>query len=242
MPLHRQHIERRMGSMRSFPTSLRHVRPVQPLAFPASDPEWKMNESKRHALICDLVYRLFKDIVGDTCAVGCDQFVYFDGEDPKKRLAPDAFVKLGVTDSLFDSWQTWEHGSPELCVEIVSPSDTGEYLPLKMKMRRYHALGVQELIVFDMEREVGTRLRAFDRIDGDLVERVVDAETTPCVTLTNASTMRFDWFLAPADDMPLALRLRKNDVTMLTLTERLEVLRKENESLARENEKLKQKR
>lgn len=198
-----------------------------------------MNESKRHALICDLVYRLFKDVVGDACAVGCDQFVYFDGEDPKTRLAPDAFVKLGVKDSLFDSWKTWELGSPELCVEIVSPSDTGEYLPLKTKMTRYHALGVEELIVFDMEREPGSRLRAFDRIDGDLVERVVEAETTPCVLLSNAYQERFDWFLAPADDIPLALRLKKNETVMPTLTERIALMRKENEALARENEKLK---
>lgn len=238
-----------MGSMRSLPTSIRHVRPVQPLAFPASDAEWKMNESKRHALICDLVYRLFKDVVGDACAVGCDQFVYFDGEDPKKRLAPDAFVKLGVKDSLFDSWKTWELGAPELCVEIISPSDTGEYLPLKTKMTRYHTLGVEELILFDMEREPGARLRAFDRIDGDLVERIVDGETTPCITLTNAYEERFDWFLAPADDIPLALRLKRNDVVMKTLTERLDEARKEAESLevrnaalSRELEELKKQR
>lgn len=201
-----------------------------------------MNESKRHALICDLVYRLFKDVVGDACAVGCDQFVYFDGEDPKKRLAPDAFVKLGVKDSLFDSWKTWKLGSPELCVEILSSSDTGEYLPLKTKMTRYRTLGVEELILFDMEREAGGRLRAFDRVDGDLVERIVDGETTPCLTLTNAYEARFEWFLAPADDIPLALRLKKNDAVMATLTERLESMRKANEALARENERLKKKR
>jgi hypothetical protein len=218
------------------------VRPVQPLAFPASDPEWKMNESKRHALICDLVYRLFKDVVGDASAVACDQFVYFDGEDPKNRLAPDAFVKLGVKDSLFDSWKTWELGSPELCVEILSPSDTGEYLPLKTKMTRYRTLGVQELILFDMEREPGSRLRAFDRIDGDLVERVVDAETTPCVVLTNAYDARFDWFVAPADDIPLALRLKKDDVMMQTTTERLDAMRAHNQALERELAKLKKKR
>ncbi len=201
-----------------------------------------MNESKRHALVCDLVYRLFKDVVGDACAVGCDQFVYFDGEDPKKRLAPDAFVKLGVKDSLFDSWTTWELGSPELCVEIVSPSDTGEYLPLKTKMTRYHALGVQELILFDMERGPGSRLRAFDRIDGDLVERVVDAETTPCIVLMAAYETKLDWYLAPADDIPLALRLKQNDAVMPTLTERIDVLRKQNKTLEDENEKLKKKR
>ena len=208
-----------------------------------------MNESKRHALVRDLVYRLFKDVVGESSAVGCDQFVYFDGEDPKKRLAPDAFVKLGVKDSLFDSWKTWELGSPELCVEILSPSDTGEFLPLKTKMTRYRTLGVQELVLFDVEREPGHRLRAFDRIDGDLVERVVEGERTPCVILTNAYEARFDWFLAPADDIPLALRLEKNGVVRPTPAEYIDALRKHtdaleraNEGLAHEIDKLKKKR
>ncbi len=211
-----------MGSMASLPTSLRHVRPVQPLVFPTSDPEWTMNESKRHARVCELLYQLFKNIVGDASAVGADQFVFYDGEDPKKRLAPDAFVKLGVKDSLFDSWKTWEHGAPELCIEVISPSDTDEYLPLKTKMTRYRALGVRELILFDVERRPGERVRAFDRLDGDLVERVVDDETTPCVVLRQAFDVRYDWFLGPADDIPLALRLGVDGVPLATLAERLD--------------------
>ena len=184
-----------------------------------------MNESKRHARICELLYQLLKHVFGDASAVGADQFVYWDGEDPKKRLAPDVFVKLGVKDSLFDSWKTWEHGAPELCVEVLSPSDTGEYLPLKTKMTRYRALGVRELVLFDLELEAGRRLRVFDRIDGDLVERVVDGEATPCVVLSEASGVAYDWFLAPADDIPLALRLNERGVPIATLAEQVDAAR-----------------
>lgn len=76
-------------------------------------------------------------------------------------------------------------------------------------MQRYHALGTSELVVLDTEARVGTRLRAFDRIDGDLVERVVDGETTPCLTLARSHGERFDWIIAPspADGLDVSLRL-----------------------------------
>jgi Uma2 family endonuclease len=44
----------------------------------------------------------------------------------RRCLAPDGFVKLGVPRDVLDSWKTWERGVPELCVEILSPSDSKE--------------------------------------------------------------------------------------------------------------------
>ena len=56
-------------------------------------------------------------------SVGCDQFVYLDASDPRRCLAPDGFVKLGAPQEMFASWRVWEKGAPELCIEVLSPSD-----------------------------------------------------------------------------------------------------------------------
>ena len=237
MRLHRQHNERRMGSMRSLPTSLRHVRPVQPLAFPASDPEWHMPESKRHRILCDQLFELFKRLVAPENAVGSDQFVYFDAANPKRCLAPDAFVKVGVRDSNFDSWKTWEHGAPELCVEVLA-RDTSEYLSMKEKRARYRALGVRELVVFNFSAREGKRLQVFDRIRDDLIERVVVRESTPCLVLGELLGHRHDWFVGPAESLPAALRLKARR-PLPTAGEREGDLKRRNAQLERELAKLK---
>lgn len=193
--------------MRSVePDGIRYVRPIRPVDFPASDPDWDMGEGKRHQLFCDLLKQVLAVAAGPGASVGCDQFVYFDASNPQRKCAPDAFVKLDVPDELFDTWRTWEKGSPELCVEILSESDTREKLTLDEKLHRFHVMGVAEVVAFDVEAPIGRRLRAWDLVDGDLVERIVEAEATPCRTLGL-------WFvLAPCADPPLevALRLAEN--------------------------------
>jgi Uma2 family endonuclease len=82
---------------------------------------------------------------------------------------------------MFDSWKTWERGVPELAVEIVSPNDRP--VPWESTLERYHELGVAELVRFDPEAPRGSRLRAWDRVDEDIVARVVEGERTPCLTL-----------------------------------------------------------
>jgi hypothetical protein len=193
------------------PADLRHLRPVKALPFPASDPEWEMSESKRHARMCELLYLVLRHALGDGHSVGSDQFVYFDASNPQRKCAPDAFVKLGVPDTLFDSWKVWERdrGTPDLCVEILSPSDTREKLTWEEKLERYFALGARELVAFDADAPVGARLRAWDRIDDDLVEREIVGESTPCATLGA------HWVIVPSrepggEDLPAALRLARD--------------------------------
>ena len=101
----------------------------------------------------------------------------------------------------FDSWKSWERGTPELAFEILSPSDSPERWTFEEKLLRYRALGVSELVVFHVDGDPGARLRVWDRIDGNLVERAVSDESTPCLTL--------DAFLvvAPVDDLPACVRL-----------------------------------
>src|SRR5689334_1180705 len=106
-------------------TSLRHVRPVVPLRFPCEEPlDEHLGQSKRHFELCAALYQMIGRVVGNGHAKGADQFVYFDATNPRRCLAPDAFVKLRVKDSVFDTWKTWESGAPDVAFEVLSPSDT----------------------------------------------------------------------------------------------------------------------
>ena len=185
-------------------SSLSHVRAPRPLLFPVDEREEdRMPEGRRHWLLKGFLFRVLRLLVGDTGSVGADQFVYFDASDPTRCCAPDAFVKLGV-ETEFESWKTWEHGVPELLVEILSPSDTKERWTLDEKLARFHALGAREVIAVDLDAPAGRRIRAWDRLDDDLVERVVTNDETPCLTLD------LHWLIAPAEGYPIMLRLARN--------------------------------
>jgi Uma2 family endonuclease len=185
--------------------SLQHVRPVVPLEFPSSEPDSeRMGQSGRHYRMLSALYQILREAAGPEHTVSCDAFVYFDAANPRRVLAPDGAIKLDVFQHDFDSWKTWERGAPELAFEILSPSDSPERWTFEEKLERYRALGVVELVTFHADGEPGSRLRVWDRIDGDLVERTVDAERTPCLTL--------DAFLvvAPVGDLPACLRLARD--------------------------------
>jgi hypothetical protein len=93
--------------------------------------------------------------------------------EPRRCLSPDLFVKLGVPDSSFGTWKAWERGGPpELGVEIINPNE-GDGIDWDEKLARYHELGVKELLRFDPAEAEGRRLRAWDRVHDDLVERQV---------------------------------------------------------------------
>ena len=182
--------------------SLQHVRPVVPLHFPESEPESeRMGQSGRHYLMCKALYEILHAAAGDEHTVSCDAFVYFDAANPERKLAPDGAVKLGIPQHVFDSWKTWERGAPELAFEILSPSDSPERWTFEEKLQRYRALGVTELVVFHVDGEPGSRLRVWDRIDGDLVERTVTGEATPCLTLDAHLVV------GPVDDLPACIRV-----------------------------------
>jgi Uma2 family endonuclease len=199
-----------------------------------------MPESKRHHILCAQLFELLTRLVAPDNAVGSDQFVYFDASNPKRCLAPDAFIKAGVRDSNFDSWKIWEHGSPELCVEVLA-RDTSEYLSMKEKRARYRALGVRELVVFNFSAREGKRLQVYDRVRGDLVERVVVGESTPCLVLEEVLGHRHDWFVGPSDNLPAALRLKARR-PVPTSAEREKDLKRRNAQLARELAELKKSR
>ena len=196
-------------------SSLRHVRPVQPLRFPEQEPESeRMGQGKRHLKLCKALFEMVCAVCVPEHTTGADQFVYFDAANPKRCLAPDAFVTLGVREHDFDSYRVWEEGTPDVAFEVLSPSDSPERWTFEEKLQRYHALGVRELVTFHVDAEPGERLRVWDRIDNDLVERVVTNDTTPCLTLG------LTLLVGPVDAYPAGLRLSRDDEgTDLVLTE-----------------------
>jgi Uma2 family endonuclease len=106
-----------------------------------------------------------------------------------------------VPQTSFGSWKTWDNGgAPDLAVEIVSPNE-GDGVSWEDKLARYHELGVKELVRFDPEALEGARLRVWDRVRGDLVERVIRGDRTPCLTLG------LNWTVCPVDDQLTGLRL-----------------------------------
>src|SRR5262245_55685629 len=106
-----------------FTGSQRYVRPPRPIHFPASE---EMPETNRHLELRTALYQLLKRELAPRATIGSDQFVYYDPTTAKKKLAPDAFVKLDVAHSTFRVWKTWLRGAPDVAVEVVSDSDEGD--------------------------------------------------------------------------------------------------------------------
>ena len=166
---------------------LRYVRAPEPLVFPEEE---EVTEGSAHLIVRTFLYELLKFALGPEHSVGSDQFVYWIASNPKRELSPDVFVCLGVPQTAFGSWKTWEQGGvPELAVEIVSPNE-GDGTTWEEKCARYYEVGVKELVRFDREELEGRRLRVWDRVKDDLVERVIAADRTPCLTLGLAWAVR----------------------------------------------------
>jgi hypothetical protein len=160
-----------------------------------------MPESMLHLLVRTLLFQILTRALAGKAAVGCDQFVYWNAKDPRVCLAPDGFVKLGAEQDIFRNWKTWERGTPELAVEVKSEWDKRAWSD---KLDAYRELGVRELVFFDPEGVAGSRLRVWDRIDDDLVERVIAEERTPCLVLG------LHWVVASGGDVVAGLRLAED--------------------------------
>jgi Uma2 family endonuclease len=186
-----------------------------------------MPEGKTHLTLRTFLYQLLKFALGPSHSVGSEQFVYFNAANPKACLAPDAFVKSNVPETQFGTWKTWERGGPpDLAVEIVSPSEDAE--DWDDKLARYFECGISELVRFDPAAPEGARLRVWDRIDDDLVERVVVGDRATCVTLS------LGWVVAPVAEEPVGLRLESADGQLVESAHEAIVREREVEARARE--------
>jgi Uma2 family endonuclease len=163
--------------------------------------EAEVPETQVHFELRVLLYQLLCDHLGLDAIVGSDQFVYYDAGDPSRCVAPDVYVQLKPSAGKIRSWKSWERGSPDVAVEIVSPSDAPQ-LAWSEKLQRYQSLGVHELVRFHPEAGPGKpMLRIWDRVEGGLLER--DLQAGPC----HSSVLDVRWVVAGADDHAQALRI-----------------------------------
>ena len=191
------------------PVGRRYLQAPVPIHFPVSE---ELPETARHwkarTVLADSIQHAF----GEHALVSCDQFLYWDANDPKRMLAPDVAFRVGAPSDVLDCWKTWERGAPHVGVEIISGSDASE-MRFEEKLARYRPAGVREMVRYDWdERE--RPIRIWDRVEGDLVEReLAEAETFRCDVL--------GWYWCEKEDpeLGLTLRLARNpDGTELVLT------------------------
>jgi Uma2 family endonuclease len=172
------------------PAPERCLDPGKPLVFPPVDAE-EMGETTRHLALRTAIWQALQLGFAERLATGSDQFVYYDGNDPTACCAPDVFVCLGKAQTAFETWKTWEQGTPELAIEIASASDARDR-SWNEKLARYRELGVCELVRFDPD-DGRQPLRIWDRVQDDLVERdPADPGFPHCNTLDAFFCLRND--------------------------------------------------
>ncbi len=206
---------------------LRYVRAPEPIHFPE---EAQVPEGKRHLALRTFLFRVLQFALAPAHSVGSEQFVYWNARNKRQVLAPDVFVKVDVRDSSFGTWKTWENGGvPELAIEIISPNE-GDGVTWDDKLASYHELGVKELVRFDPEAPEGQRLRIWDRVHEDLVERQIGSDRSPCLTLG------LNWIVCPVQGEPVGLRLVNDAGQLLEAPEEAAEARAQAASRAREVE------
>ncbi|KYF93891.1 hypothetical protein BE18_15060 [Sorangium cellulosum] len=201
-------------------------RPPEPVVFPEAE---EVPETNRHLELRTALYLILKRELAHAATLGSDQFVYWDPTTPRKRLAPDAFVRLGAPHRTFRTWKTWLHGAPDLGVEIVSESDEGEPA-WEEKLERYRAAGIREVVRFDPDD--GARpIRVWDALDGDLVERSPDDPD-----LCACETLGLWWTVVEDPSVGPMLRLARDREGRELLPTPDEAAAKEREAAAKERE------
>ncbi|KYG04779.1 hypothetical protein BE21_03780 [Sorangium cellulosum] len=73
------------------------------MVFPASE---EAPETNRHLELRTALYLILKRELAQGATLGSNQFVYWDPTTSRKRLAPDAFVRLGVPHRTLGLWWT----------------------------------------------------------------------------------------------------------------------------------------
>jgi Uma2 family endonuclease len=177
----------------------RYLRTPVPIHFPSEE---SMPETAVHLRLRTALFLVLEGRLHGRAFIGSDQFVYWDPTDPRACVAPDAFVRLGGPLTLPPSFKVWEHGAPQLAIEVISRSDARD-ANQQEKLERYRRCGVAELAFFDPEDDERP-LRLWDLVEGDLVERDLEV---PGATFTRTLSA----YLRVQPDAELGRALRISD-------------------------------
>ena len=148
--------------------------------------EEKVGQDSIQVVILELLRPLIERwyaLLGKPTFVGADQFIYWKRGYPSKVVAPDIYVLPGVAPGRrVKSWKVWKTGiTPSLAMEVVASDDP--YKDYMEAPARYDALGVEELIIFDVNWEIGEdrvrwqrfrrlETRGFTRVDATDADRL----------------------------------------------------------------------
>jgi Uma2 family endonuclease len=110
------------------------------------------------------VLRLY--LQGQQATVLGNQFLYYEQDNPSKRVAPDVFVIFDVEPGGRDNYKIWEEGSvPRIAFEMTSPSTKKEDDGPKKQL--YAQVGIQEYWQFDPKGEwITEQLRGYQLMSG----------------------------------------------------------------------------
>lgn len=141
--------EKRRERKAAAPSTNGHVRRPRPVHYPESDGK-PMAETWIHvqALVrlLTLLRILFRER-GDV-HIGGNMMMYWVEGDPRHRLSPDAFIKLGTPpEPPRRTWKIWVDGVPTVIVEVTSKKTRKNDTEKKYEL--YRQLGVQEYYLFD---------------------------------------------------------------------------------------------
>src|SRR5262245_18065560 len=123
-------------------TRRRYLRSPAPLFFPVEE---LVPETNVHLRVRTALFLVLDRELRGRAFVGSDQFLYWDATAPKACLAPDIIVRVGGPLEFLASYKTWQHGAPQLAVEVVSRHHRRDR-PLQKNLERYRRTGIGEIV------------------------------------------------------------------------------------------------
>ncbi len=126
------------------------VRPkkTKEIYYPESDGKPMAETDLHRELMIHVIHTLQAHLANAVAYVSGNLLVYYEEGNPRRSVAPDAFVVFGVEQRRRRTYKIWEEGKGlDLAVEVTSRSTRREDMVDKMAL--YARLGVQEYFLYD---------------------------------------------------------------------------------------------
>jgi len=141
---------------------------------------------------------------GQQVYVSANLFIYYQEDEPNRRVAPDVFVVKGVEPHLRDRYLLWEEKHVP-CVVFEFTSRSSRFDDPGTKLGLYALLGVKEYYLFDPSGEyLNPRFRSY-RLQGGQYAELAPAESVHSPELSLDLRVEGQWlrFVDPASGQPL---------------------------------------
>ncbi len=188
-------------------------------------------QSQTHEQICaeftSMLRRVFES--DENANVGGDTGFYWNNQDDRERIAPDAYLIRNAGKTPRKSWKLWEERQtfPNLSIRFVLEvwSDDNKLAERRRKLRQYQALGAQEF--FEL-----------DSVTGDLAgQRLINGqyETLDATERGGIFSQELQAEITFEDGL---LRLYRNGERVLTASEERELRQKREKELQSQIDRL----